>query len=650
MTALTLLSLAAMQASSAGFRYWLSYWATHQGRISVRWFLVASFAIAAANAAFTLIRAFGFAFAGVQAAIALHQRLLGHVLGKDMAFFDVTPSGRIVNRFSRDAFSVDDPLPFHLNVLLAQAAGLLATAVVLSSTSPLLLVLFLPLGVVYAKLQRYYRSSSRELRRLDSTSRSPMYALFSETLDGAVTIRAFAQEELFFARFVTLLADNQRATFAGSMASAWLSLRLQGLGVIVIAAVAFLAVVQQQLSGQLSGRFQEDKNPLTVGLGDAADTHYYGLVGLSLTYALPIVGNLTGLLGALTETERELISVERMDEYCRSSGSTEPSDHVGTANDEAEGRGSGRRTEPKHQRQERQRPRSRRLRSAGASVSREWPGQGRLEVSNLVMRYRPGLSPSLNGVSLSVEPGEKVGIVGRTGSGKTSLLRALFRMYSYHGRITLDGVDISTLPVQLLRSRLAIIPQEPLLFHGTIRENLDPSGECTDAHLWQALRRSRLTGPNETGCGDSGTESAASRNWMAGRSSGACVGDDGGGARFGLETELKGDAFNMSAGQKQLLCIARALLRRSKLVCIDEATSRMDAATADMVDTAMAEAFEDATVLSVAHRLPSVMRHCDRVVVMSEGRVVEQGRPRSLALDASTRFGALLRAQDRTGD
>ncbi|CAN0464373.1 unnamed protein product [Ectocarpus sp. 12 AP-2014] len=183
-----------MQATAAGFSYWLSHWATQQGRVSVRSFLATSFSIAAANAAFTLVRAFGFAFGGVRAAVALHRRLLTHVLGKPSAFFDVTPSGRVVNRFSRDAFSVDDPLPFHLNVLLAQAAGLSATAVVLSSASPILAALFLPLGWVYAKLQRYYRSSSRELRRLDSTSRSPIYALFSETLDGAVTIRAFGQQ------------------------------------------------------------------------------------------------------------------------------------------------------------------------------------------------------------------------------------------------------------------------------------------------------------------------------------------------------------------------------------------------------------------------------------------------------------------------
>ncbi|CAB1098653.1 ABC [Ectocarpus sp. CCAP 1310/34] len=285
--AVTLLSLALMQATAAGFSYWLSHWATQQGRVSVRSFLATSFSIAAANAAFTLVRAFGFAFGGVRAAVALHRRLLSHVLGKPSAFFDVTPSGRVVNRFSRDAFSVDDPLPFHLNVLLAQAAGLSVTAVVLSSASPVLAALFLPLGWVYAKLQRYYRSSSRELRRLDSTSRSPIYALFSETLDGAVTIRAFGQQEAFFERFVDLLAENQRATFAGSMASAWLSLRLQGLGVVVVAAVAFLAVAQQQLRGG-GGRDE------ALGESLAAITNnpnsYYGLVGLSLTYALPIVG------------------------------------------------------------------------------------------------------------------------------------------------------------------------------------------------------------------------------------------------------------------------------------------------------------------------------------------------------------------------
>ncbi|CBJ31188.1 ABC multidrug transporter [Ectocarpus siliculosus] len=261
------------------------------------------------------------------------------------------------------------------------------------------------------------------------------------------------------------------------------------------------------------------------------------------------------------------------------------------------------------------------------------------------MSYRRDLTPSLMGVNLTVGAGEKVGIVGRTGSGKTSLLRAIFGLYPYSGCIDIDGVDISTLPVHLLRSRLAVIPQDPLLFAGTVRENLDPSGEHPDTALWQALRSSRLADVDLDRDSGGGSDGAIGAGWgdPSTTKADSTVGSGGAVARgsvggFRLDTELDGYGANMSSGQRQLLCIARALLRRSKIVCVDEATARMDVRTAKLVDAAMAEAFRDATVLTVAHRLPPVLESCDKVAVMSEGRVVEQGKPRDLAADTTSRF------------
>ncbi|CAM9604685.1 unnamed protein product, partial [Hapterophycus canaliculatus] len=370
-----------------------------------------------------------------------------------------------------------------------------------------------------------------------------------------------------------------------------------------------------------------------------------------------VVGNLTGLLGALTETEREMISVERMDEYCREAGHMPRSGgHTGVAAGRSDGRFAANDANDSdcdennngttainksdlvggrdHRTNNAARISRMHLttREGAGVVSSDWPSEGRLEVSDLVMRYRRGLSPSLTGVSLTVRAGEKVGIVGRTGSGKTSLLRAVFGMYPYGGQIKIDGVDVSTLPIHVLRSRLAAIPQEPLLFQGTIRDNLDPSGEHTDAALWDALGSSRLAGDGDNGGVGGAIGAGGAGSFAAAAAGGACgegiVHRETRGGGFGLEYSLDGYGANMSAGQRQLLCIARALLRKSKIVCVDEATSRMDAATAKLVDAAMLEAFRDATVLTVAHRLPAVLTSCDRVVVMSEGIIIEEGAPR----------------------
>ncbi|CAM9379987.1 unnamed protein product, partial [Choristocarpus tenellus] len=392
----------------------------------------------------------------------------------------------------------------------------------------------------------------------------------------------FVLQGRFFYEFVQVLASNQRATFASSMASAWLSLRLQGLGVIVIVSVSFLAVVESQFN---------------YGVGVSGT----GLVGLSLSYALPIVGDLTGLTGSLAETEREMISVERMDEYCTGGPNNEDRDVPSesclplSTNVTAPAISSG----------------------GHDHLKTPWPSKGHLEFRNVVLRYRPELAPSLRDVSFIVRGGEKVGIVGRTGSGKTSALRVVFRLYPFEGSVHVDGVDLSSLPLTVLRSRVSIIAQEPFLFRGTVRENLDPSGAHNDTELWDAIR---LCGLDKLG-------RARIRSTM-----GTCGPDmppeDTGGSMLTLDTLLDGKGLNLSVGQQQLLCIARALLRQSKLVCIDEATSSVDPATSALVQQAMGRAFKESTVLTVAHRLSTVMETCERVIVMSQGQLVEHGEPR----------------------
>uniref|UniRef100_A0AAQ4QG79 ATP-binding cassette, sub-family C (CFTR/MRP), member 10 n=1 Tax=Gasterosteus aculeatus aculeatus TaxID=481459 RepID=A0AAQ4QG79_GASAC len=494
----------------------------------VRFYLTVYGSLAAANTVFTALRAFLFAYGAVGAAAAVHDRLLDRVLQATVSFFDTTPTGRVLNRFSSDLYAVDDSLPFILNILLANAFGLLGALVVIGYGLPWVLVLVPPLALLYWRAQRFYRHTSRELKRLCSVTLSPVYSHFSETLSGLGTIRASGSAARFEDELARRLEQNQRCLFLGNAAAQWLGIRLQLIGVAVVTGLGVLAVVQHQYN--------------------AVDP---GLVGLSLSYALSITSLLCGLVSSFTQTEMQLVSVERTEEY-----STRLP------------------TEPQQQ---------------NAQLPPAWPQRGLLEFRGVSLSYRDDLPNALDGVSLAVRPGEKVGIVGRTGSGKSTLFLALFRMVELNrGQILLDGLDISAVGLAQLRSRLAIIPQDPFLFSGTVRENLDPCGRHPDRQLLEVVDQCHL-GPAVLRMG-------------------------------GLDAEVGERGKSFSVGQRQLLCLARALLTRAKVLCIDEATASVDPKTDKLLQQTIRETFEDQTVLTIAHRTNTVM-HCDRVLVMHAGKV-----------------------------
>uniref|UniRef100_A0AAX7U893 ATP-binding cassette, sub-family C (CFTR/MRP), member 10 n=1 Tax=Astatotilapia calliptera TaxID=8154 RepID=A0AAX7U893_ASTCA len=505
----------------------------------VKFYLTVYGSIAVANTVFTALRAFLFAYGVMCAASAIHNRLLNQVFKTTMAFFDTTPLGRILNRFSSDLYSVDDSLPFVLNILLANIFGLLGMLVVISYGLPWVLVALLPLGLLYYRTQHFYRHTSRELKRLCSLTLSPIYSHFSETLTGLGTIRA----RTFFCCFrfeeenARRLEQNQRCLFLSYAAGQWLDIRLQLIGIAVVTGLGVIAVVQHQLN--------------------SVDP---GLVGLSLSYALSITQLLSGLIFSFTQTEMQLVSVERTEEYS-----------------------TGLPIEPQHQNTE---------------LSPSWPEHGCLEFRNVALTYRDGLPNALDGVSLMVRPGEKIGIVGRTGSGKSTIFLALFRMVELsQGQILLDQqVDLCAV-VALCRSRLAIIPQDPFLFSGTVRENLDPCGRHLEPELLDVLEQCHLS-------------TVVSR-------------------MGGLDAEVGERGRFFSAGQKQLLCLARALLTQAKVLCIDEATASVDHKTDKLLQQTIREKFQDKTVLTIAHRINTIM-DCDRVLVMHAGKVVEFDSPVSL--------------------
>ncbi|GAB5571545.1 ATP-binding cassette sub-family C member 10 isoform X3 [Prionailurus iriomotensis] len=525
--------------------------AAPNGSSDIRFYLTVYATIAGVNSLCTLLRAVLFAAGTIRAAATLHHRLLRRVLMAPVTFFESTPAGRVLNRFSSDVACADDSLPFMLNILLANAVGLLGLLAVLGSGLPWLLLLLPPLSIIYYRVQRHYRASSRELRRLSSLTLSPLYTHLADTLAGLAVLRAAGATHRFEEENQRLLELNQRCQFAASAAMQWLDIRLQLMGATVVSAIAGIALVQHQ---------QGLANP--------------GLVGLSLSYALSLTGLLSGLVSSFTQTETMLVSVERLEEY----SCDLPQEPQG------------------------QLPR----------LGIGWLTQGSVEFQDVVLVYRPGLPNALDGVTFRVQPGEKLGIVGRTGSGKSSLLLVLFRLLEpSSGRVLLDGVDTSQLELAELRSQLAVIPQEPFLFSGTVRENLDPQGLHEDRALWQALEQCHL-----------------SEVIMS-------IG--------GLDGELGEGGRSLSLGQRQLLCLARALLTDAKILCIDEATASVDQKTDQLLQQTICKRFADKTVLTIAHRLNTIL-NSDRVLVLQAGRVVELDSPAALRSQPHSLFQQLLQS------
>ena len=675
LSGIVVMSLLGMQLTRNGSDWWLSVWsaAASGGATSSpldgplihalsgwgpKQFLTVFGAIVAANTVATIVRSWSFARACLDGARSMHDRLLTSVAYAPQGFHDVTPAGRLLNRFSADQYAVDETLPFMLNILLANTVGMGGTILVLTyATTGVFLVALPALALLYSSLQRTYRASSREIKRLDSVSRSPLYAHFNDCLAGAIVIRAHTMHrpdartralELEAAASQALMDDNQRTSFVSSMASQWLSLRLQGIGMALLALVAFTAVllriytdpasaarpatdalgcleaasppppVQSIVPGFDGGSSSSrpDMGPaiafhlcaaavassvLAVAAGlkasfssSSSSASSAGAAGLALSYSIPIVGSLNGLLNIFAETEKELVSVERIQEYIdvRPEGSEEDDDtsgRNGSSRKEAvlikgEGHASVSLEAP--------------LLTANVvpdapaaaavvedpSLSSWRPSRGAVEFDHLSVRYTGTLRPALDGLRLSIAAGEKVALRGRTGSGKSTVISALWRLAPWtDGTIRIDGVDLRRVPRRALRSALAIIPQEPLLLKGSVRYNLDPTGRCSDDRLVWALRQCKMT--------------------------------------CGLDAPVEEGGSNFSAGERQLLCLARALLADSKVVCIDEASANTDAATDALINEVLHCLFRDATMLIIAHRATG-LAGCTRVVTLDAGSVI----------------------------
>uniref|UniRef100_A0A8C3D0Y7 Multidrug resistance-associated protein 1 n=1 Tax=Cairina moschata TaxID=8855 RepID=A0A8C3D0Y7_CAIMO len=474
---------------------------------------------------------------GIFASRHLHLNLLHNVLRSPMSFFERTPSGNLVNRFSKEIDTIDSTIPPIIKMFMGSTFNVIGACIIILLATPIAAVIIPPLGLVYLFVQRFYVATSRQLKRLESVSRSPVYSHFNETLLGVSVIRAFEEQKRFIKQNDMKVDENQKAYYPSIVANRWLAVRLEYVGNCIVLFAALFAVIA--------------RNKLSPGL-----------VGLSVSYSLQITAYLNWLVRMSSELETNIVAVERVKEY---------------AEMEKEAEWSIEQTAP-------------------AST---WPEEGKVEFRGYGLRYREDLDLVLKNINVTINGGEKIGIVGRTGAGKSSLTLGLFRINeAAEGEIIIDGINIAKIGLHDLRFKITIIPQDPILFSGSLRMNLDPFDQHSDEDIWRSLELAHL------------------KNFVS------ALPDK-------LNHECAEGGENLSVGQRQLVCLARALLRKSKILVLDEATAAVDLETDNLIQSTIKSQFEECTVLTIAHRLNTIMDYT-RVLVLDRGEVVECGSPDSL--------------------
>ncbi|BGP53294.1 hypothetical protein JCM8202v2_000853 [Rhodotorula sphaerocarpa] len=553
---LYLLTIVAQQGLQIATNVWLKNWSQHNSDTGengdVRYYL-AIYALLGVGASivFFLNGVLLYSLCVIRSAKLMHDRMFNAVIRSPMLFFETTPLGTILNRFSRDVYVIDEVLARVFGGFARTLAGVFGMVAVISTSAPAFLFILLPLLVIYKRVQTYYLATSRELKRLDATTKSPIFASFQETLGGVSTIRAYRQNARFVAENEARVDRNQEAYFPSINCNRWLAIRLEFIGACLILSTALLAVTTLVRTSSVNA----------------------GVVGLMLSYALSTTQTLNWIVRSATEVETNIVSVERVQEYIDL-----PSEAA--------------------------------LEKPDKKPSDEWPQHGSIRFDRVDARYRKDLDLVLRDVNFEIKAGEKVGVCGRTGAGKSSLTMVLYRIIEVEsGTVSIDGVDVGELGLHDLRSRLSIIPQDSQMFAGSLRQNLDPSGRATDAQMWAALEQCRLKEHVER---------------MEGK----------------LDAHIDEGGTNFSAGQRQLICLGRALLRRSKILVLDEATAAVDVESDRDIQTVIRREFASCTIFVIAHRLNTIM-DCDKILVMSAGSVAEFDTPQNLLQQPESIFRSM---------
>ncbi|XP_058200269.1 ABC transporter C family member 10-like isoform X1 [Rhododendron vialii] len=521
--------------------------------------LLATYVVIGCGMTLTLVlRSYVVAVLGLKTSKAIFSKLMTSLFRAPMAFYDSTPLGRILSRVSSDLSIVDLELSFKLSLTLASTMTIYFSYIILAVLSWPILIVIIPMAYVTILLQSYYFASSKELMRIDGTTKSSVASQISESIAGAMTIRAFGEEDRFFAQYLHLIDNNASPFFHSFSANEWLILRLEIICAIVLSSSALAMTL------------------INLGASDS------GYIGMALSYGLSLNIYLVSSVQSQCMLANLIISVERLEQYMNIP--SEAPEIIET-----------------------NRP------------AFNWPSFGKVEIHDLKVRYRPNAPMVLRGISCIFEGGQKIGIVGRTGSGKTTLISALFRLVEpTEGMIIIDDIDISRIGLHDLRSHFGVIPQDPTLFSGSVRYNLDPLSEHSDHEIWKVLEKCRLRDVVEKKEG--GLDSL-------GRS---------------MKQKVVQDGSNWSMGQRQLFCLGRALLKRRKILVLDEATASIDNATDSLIQKTIRTEFADCTVVTVAHRIPTVM-DCTMVLSVSDGKLVEYDQPMKLMNKEGSLFGQLVK-------
>uniref|UniRef100_A0A182Q5F7 Uncharacterized protein n=1 Tax=Anopheles farauti TaxID=69004 RepID=A0A182Q5F7_9DIPT len=490
-----------------------------------------------ATVVITLTRSMFFFRTAMKASRKLHDAMFNGITRATMYFFNTNPSGRILNRFSKDMGQIDEYLPSVTVDVIQIFLSLLGIVVVVAIVNPYNLIPTVVIGIIFYFMRAFYLLTSRNIKRVEAITRSPIYSHLSASLSGLSTIRAFGAEKVLVHEFDSHQDLHSSAFYLFISTSRAFGFYLDVFCVIYIAIVTLTFFIR----------------------GDSG-----GNVGLAITQALGMTGMVQWGMRQSAELENTMTSVERVVEY----DDVDPEPALEASDDK--------------------------------KPPKEWPQEGRIQFDKVTLRYSPDPDGELvlRDLEFEIEPREKIGIVGRTGAGKSSLINALFRLSYNGGSILIDARDTNQMGLHDLRAKLSIIPQEPVLFSGTLRYNLDPFDEYPDEKLWRALKEVKL-------------EEAVNE------------------LPSGLSSKINEGGSNFSVGQRQLVCLARAILRENKILVMDEATANVDPQTDKLIQQTIREKFNDCTVLTIAHRLNTVM-DSDKVLVMDAGRCVEFGTPYEL--------------------
>ncbi|KAI1662998.1 ATP-binding cassette transporter protein YOR1-like protein [Daldinia decipiens] len=554
---LTLSVLLLSQGANVMTSLWLSYWTSDHFGLTTGVYIGVYAGLGTLQAMLMFAFSILLTIYGTNASKTLLRQAVSRTLRAPMSFFDTTPLGRITNRFSRDVDVMDNNLTDAMRMYFLTLAMIITVFALIIAFFHYFAIALVPLAILFVLAASYYRTSAREVKRFESVLRSIVFAKFGEGLSGVASIRAYGLKDRFIGDLRNAIDEMNSAYYLTFSNQRWLSVRLDAIGNALVFTTGILVV---------TSRF--DVSP--------------SIAGLVLSYILSIVQMLQFTVRQLAEVENGMNAVERLQYY-------------GTQLEEEA---------PEHT----------------IDVRPTWPEKGEIIFDNVEMRYRANLPLVLKGLSMNVRGGERIGIVGRTGAGKSSIMSTLFRLVEISGgHIYIDGLDISTIGLHDLRSRLAIIPQDPTLFRGTVRSNLDPFNEHTDLDLWSALRKADLV-PADANI------------------------DDKDPSRIHLDSIVEEDGLNFSLGQRQLMALARALVRGSQIIVCDEATSSVDMETDDKIQKTMAVGFRGKTLLCIAHRLRTIVGY-DRICVMDAGRIAELDSPIEL-----WRHGGIFRSMcDRSG-